>query len=391
NTFGWKGRAVYQVLTDRFSPEGVANRCGDLRGYCGGTFNGLTKNLEYVKEMGFDAIWISPVIANDPEGYHGYYAYDLYTINPKFGTADDLKRLIAAARAKDIYVMVDIVANHLGAHNITTLSDFPAPFSSPDKFHKFCNIDYNNQTSVEQCWLDRKLPDLDTENPEVVKSLNDWIAWLSREFGFDGLRIDTAKHVRLEFWPDFIKSSGNLFSMGEVLSDNVPFTASYQPSMQSLLNYPAYYKIYRGLFESGNRGKSMWEIESQLANDRAAYQDTSVLGTFIDNHDQPRFADLNSDPVALKNALALALFTDGIPVIYYGTELAIKSPGTSGPIDPRNRQPLWDQLRTVWYAGNQAMMNARSVRGFLGTLLRIRRANVVGALGAFFVGSRHTR
>ncbi|KAJ3215893.1 hypothetical protein HDU67_010195 [Dinochytrium kinnereticum] len=394
--FGWKGRTVYQILTDRFAPstDDATKPCNNLRSHCGGTFNGITRNLDYIKELGFDAIWISPVVqtsdqnpnrspaSDDPEGYHGYYAQDLYTINPKFGTADEFKTMIAAARALDIHVMIDVVANHLGIHN-ATLDQLPAPFNDASRFHKQCQIDYGNQTSVEQCWLDRTLPDLDTENEEVVKALYDWIRWLADEFKFDGLRIDTAKHVRLDFWPDFVKSSGNLFSLGEVLTSDISFNARYESAM-GLLNYPSYFRISRGVFGS-NRG-SMWEIESQLANDRILYKDTSMLGTFLDNHDQPRFADLNGDPSVLKNALTLTLFSDGIPIVYYGTELGIRSPGT-GDIDPRNRQAFWDQLTSVWYTPQSA--SSRSIKGFLQTLLRIRRSVTVGSGGRSFVHSKH--
>ncbi|KAJ3096836.1 hypothetical protein HDU96_000633, partial [Phlyctochytrium bullatum] len=382
--FGWKGRSVYQLLTDRFatSVEDDARKCDNLRNYCGGTFKGITRNLDYLKDMGFDAIWISNVVAQDNEGYHGYYPYNLYQINPKFGSSDDLKALIAAAKSKDILVMVDIVANHLGAHNISSYSDFPAPFGAlgDSAFHRRCDIDYGNQTSVEQCWLARTLPDLDTERPEVVTALYDWISWLFTNYAFDGLRIDTAKHVRIDFWPGFVAKAGNTFTLGEVLTNDIPFSATYQTAMGSVLNYPGYYGVYRGVWEGR---KSLWSIEQQLASDRAFYADTSVLGTFLDNHDQPRFADLNNDPTALRNALALMAFTDGIPITYYGTELFATSPG-QGDIDPRNREPLWDLRSRVG-----ATADSREVKGFTQTLMRARRQLVVGSRGADFVGARH--
>ncbi|KAJ3099881.1 hypothetical protein HDU97_002710 [Phlyctochytrium planicorne] len=385
--FGWKGRTVYQVLIDRFAPPSRqdAKVCGDLRSYCGGTFTGLTRNLDYVKESGYDAIWISPVVQNDPEGYHGYFAQNLYQVNPKFGTADELKELIAQAHARDIYIMVDVVANHLGGHNITSYSQFPNyPFNETSSFHSFCNIDYNNQTSVEKCWLGSTLPDLDTENPKVVTALYDWIGWLTKEFAFDGLRIDTAKHIPKEFWPGFVKASGNLFSIGEALGNDAGFVGSYQPSLPSLLNYPAYFSLYRSVFADSS--KSMWAIESQLANDRASYIDTSVLGTFLDNHDQPRFSDLNADPSMLKNALALAAFSDGIPVIYYGTEFGIRSPG-SGPTDPRNRQPFWEFYTAATYG--QDLQTSRILRGYSQSIFRARKNIIAGASGEAFVKGRH--
>jgi alpha-amylase len=70
----WRSRAVYQVLTDRFAKEGGGGACGDLSNYCGGTYKGMIEHLDYIEGMGFDAIWISPVVDNWANGYHGYWA-----------------------------------------------------------------------------------------------------------------------------------------------------------------------------------------------------------------------------------------------------------------------------------------------------------------------------
>ena len=119
-TAEWKQRSVYQVLTDRFYKAGGGSACTNLSAYCGGTFTGLTDQLNYIQNMGFDAIWISPVITNYENastnmwGYHGYWALNWETINAHFGTAQELQALVDAAHAKGIWVMVDVVANHSG-------------------------------------------------------------------------------------------------------------------------------------------------------------------------------------------------------------------------------------------------------------------------------------
>jgi alpha-amylase len=83
----WKTRTVYQILTDRFGrSDGSTSKCNNLGNYCGGTFKGIQKNLDYIKGMGFDAIWISPVVDNSPGGYHGYWAANWEKINSHFGT-----------------------------------------------------------------------------------------------------------------------------------------------------------------------------------------------------------------------------------------------------------------------------------------------------------------
>jgi alpha-amylase len=84
-----------------------------LSNYCGGTFKGIQNNLSYIKGMGFDAVWISPVVENSANGYHGYWALNWNNVNPYFGTAQELKDLVTAAHAEGIWVMVDVVANHV--------------------------------------------------------------------------------------------------------------------------------------------------------------------------------------------------------------------------------------------------------------------------------------
>jgi len=117
----WKTRVIYQLLTDRFAlPPGNSSTtgCADLKKYCGGTFSGITAHLDYIQALGADAIWISPVVLNQPDAYHGYAAKDLYTINPIFGGEQGLKDLVAAAHKRDIYVMVDVVANQSVQHEL---------------------------------------------------------------------------------------------------------------------------------------------------------------------------------------------------------------------------------------------------------------------------------
>lgn len=161
----WKSRTVYQVLTDRIDKTNGAQGtyCNDLSQYCGGTFKGIERNLDYIEGMGFDAIWISPIVKNWPGSYHGYHCVDLYKINENFGSEQDLKDLISAAHSKGIWVMLDVVANHMGPSN--DFSKF-SPFNSADHYHPQCDINWDDQNSIEQCWL-AGLADLNQSNDWV--------------------------------------------------------------------------------------------------------------------------------------------------------------------------------------------------------------------------------
>jgi alpha-amylase len=157
-------------------------------------------------------------IVDTDKGYHGYWAEDLYKVNHHYGTPEELKALVSECHKRDIWVMLDVVANHMG----NARSDFSHfhPFNQASHYHSYCLIkNYNNQKEVEFCRIGddgSSLPDLDTENPEVVQELNKWIRWVVKEYDFDGIRIDTVKHVRKEFWDDFSHNAG-VFAIGEVL------------------------------------------------------------------------------------------------------------------------------------------------------------------------------
>ena len=115
----WRKRSVYQILTDRFyRSSGDTSPCMDLSRYCHGDFKGITAKLDYIKGMGFDAIWISSPLDNlegheEADGYHGYWHKNWEKINHHFGTEEDLHELVKTYQSNGIYVMVDVVPNHV--------------------------------------------------------------------------------------------------------------------------------------------------------------------------------------------------------------------------------------------------------------------------------------
>ena len=232
------GAQLLQLLTDRFALEGGGTApciTGD-RKYCGGSYRGIINKLDYIQNLGFDAIWISPIVANTEgvttygEAYHGYWAQDIYKLNPHFGTAEDLVALSKALHQRDMYLMVDVVVNHFGPVDPSTSYASFNPFDQSSYFHPYCLItDYNNQTDVEQCWLgDDKLAlaDVNTENPLVTWTFYTWIQSLVKKYGIDGLRIDTVKHVSKDFWPAFSAFSG-VYTVGEVYHGDTAYVKDY--------------------------------------------------------------------------------------------------------------------------------------------------------------------
>ncbi|XP_013396432.1 acid alpha-amylase [Lingula anatina] len=341
----WKSRVIYQLLTDRFHNPSAGGSCGNLRDYCGGTFQGVIKKLDYIQGLGVNAIWISPVVENTPGGYHGYWAKNISNINPKFGSPQDLKDLVSACHARGIWVMVDVVGNHMGyppgcpGCSMQQETDFSSlwPFNRAEHYHNYCDIkNWGDAHEVEYCRL-AELPDLNQDNSYVRETLKAWIHNLVQTYGFDGIRIDTIPEVKPQFWNEFGQSSG-VFQIGEVDNGDPDYDSPFQGPLTSVLNYPMYWTL-RNVFQQKSAG--MRTIGDRLREEAAKFKDMTVLGGFVDNHDNPRFLSINKDWTSLKNALAYTLMARWIPIVYYGTEQAY-----AGGNDPYNRESLWPNYNT---------------------------------------------
>ena len=327
----WKSRSIYQVLTDRFARTSSTGSC-NLSQYCGGNYQGIINHLDYIKGMGFDAIWISPIVENTEGSYHGYHLTNLYNLNSHFGSESDFKSFVSACHSKDIWVMVDVVGNHVGP--VGTDYSKINPFNSADHYHEPCDIvDWNNQWQVENCRLSG-LPDLKQENSWVAQTLIDWIGDIVSKYNIDGIRIDTIMEVPKDFWDSF-RSSAGVFQIGEAFNGNINYVADYQNHLDSVFNYPLYYTI-----ESSFCG-SFRNLEGYWQNSRNIWPAPQYAATFVENHDNPRFLNRCNDRAKFTNAVVFSLIWEGVPVFYYGGEQYY-----SGGADPNNREPLWDNYNT---------------------------------------------
>ena len=327
----WKSRSIYQILTDRFARTSDTGEFNYSK-YCGGNYQGLIQKLDYIKGMGFDAIWISPIVENIEDSYHGYAMTNLYNLNSHFGSEEDFKELISACHEKDIWVMVDVVANHVAC--VGTDYSRITPFNSAEHYHDRCDIvDWDNQWQIENCRL-CDLPDLKQENDWVTEKLLEWINDIIIKYDIDGIRIDTIMEVPKWFWDKFRESAG-VFQIGEAFRGDVDYVADYQNHLDSVFNYPLYYTI-----ESSFCG-SFRNLEGYWFNSRSKYPEPQYVATFVENHDNPRFLNRCNDRAKFTNAVVFSLLWEGVPVFYYGGEQYY-----SGGADPNNREPLWDNYNT---------------------------------------------
>ncbi len=339
----WQNEIVYMVMTDRFR-NGDPSNDGDATTsrpswWQGGDLAGVIDSLDHIRSLGATAVWITPVASQMPGGYHGYWARDPTAVDPHLGDMATLQRLVRAAHERGLRVILDVVINHLGPDH-PWLSD-PAKAAW---FHPRCEIQYTDQKSVEDCWL-AGLPDLNTENADVRAWIEGWTADLVRESGVDGLRLDTARHVPAAFlaeWSAKLKAEfPRLWILGEVWSDDYRYQRTYlDAGLDAVTDFFTYENVGRALGPSEDLS---WlrlppPVAESYLGDRA-----TARATFIDNHDVPRFVGPSPDADArarLRQALAYLLTAPGVPVLYYGTEVALP-----GGADPDNRRFMpWDQV-----------------------------------------------
>lgn len=390
----WRDESIYMVFTDRFADGDASNneatpgarfRPTNPRGIHGGDFKGIRKNLDYIKNLGATAIWITPVFLNDSSSaWHGYGAIDFTTISPQLGGLAGLRELTQAAHDRGLRIILDVVVNHVGA--VATSDDPgwprfrkdgppyklrwinadripPAPFNRLDWFHDRGQVGNWNDPVESVIGQFYTLNDLKTKLPEVRAALTDVCKKLIEQTDCDGFRVDTVRHVEREFWPDWLRAmrqhaatlgKTNFLMFGEVHSPNDQLLGSFttNSAFDSLLDFPLYYAIDRVIRE-GAPTRQLTERFQKLAEPTYSSKATNNLVTFIDNHDLPRFLAENKamgDTNKLTHALVLLYTLQGIPCLYYGTEQ-----GFNGRGDPQNREdmkfdatsPLYHLIKTL--------------------------------------------
>jgi alpha-amylase len=381
----WQAQSIYQIITDRFYDGDPSNNNADGnydpaghsgRSVHGGDFKGIEQKLDYVKALGATAIWISPVVLNGRGEFHGYAGRDFYKVDPHWGTMADLQQMVAAAHARGLLVIDDIVANHGG--NLLTSDDpgypafkypdgyklrfrnpertYPPPFdlnaahpALTDLFHNYgVTKNYKNATEVELGSL-AQLDDFKTESPYVRDQMIQIYKYWIEQAGFDGFRIDTVKHVDMPFWEAFCPAirqfaaahgKPDFFMFGEVLTSSESKCGSYigPDKLDSVLDYPLFEKVNSVFGRADGNTRQVEEHYTAIASNYAAPARMRLV-TFLDNHDQPRFlsrgvANNNTDHV--KVALTFLYTARGIPCLYYGTEQAF-----NGATDPYDREDMF--------------------------------------------------
>lgn len=285
----------------------------------------------------------SPIVENidsvtgHGEAYHGYWTHNMNNLNDHFGTEDDLKHLVDAVHAADMYIMIDITINSIawpGPPESIEFDTFDSPFNEPESYHPFCWVNWTNATSILECWMgDEKVALLDvfTEKAAIRDTYSSWIKDLVAKYNPDGLRIDAVKSIERDFFPSFTEAAG-VFTMGEIYEPNPALCCGWQPHVPGVLGFSLAWVTADAFNNSGGGVPNLIQLLDQTQTNC----DVQLMGNFIENHDLPRYAGITNDEHQRINALAFQFVIDGMPVVYYGQEQAF-----TGQFDPWNREALW--------------------------------------------------
>ena len=381
----FRQETIYFLVVDRFydgdpeNSEGPNPELYDPEGkdwgkYWGGDLQGVIDKLDYLKDMGVTAVWLTPLFEQvealfiEQAAIHGYWIKDFKRLNPRFIAKGDNPSINQTQETKD--TVFDKLVYELHQRNMKLVLDIVCNHSNPDFsgkkgelyddgvkiadfnddednwYHHYGEVqNWEDEWQVQNC----ELSGLATFNENNIAYRN-YIKsaikqWLDR--GVDALRVDTVKHMPIWFWQEFnadiLTHRPDVFIFGEwIYSDprNERSVEFVNESGMTILDFGLCVAIREVLGKGAEAGFSL--VQDVLDLDFQYYGATELI-TFIDNHDMPRFQSLNPDPEMLRVAICLIMTTRGIPCIYYGTEQYLHN-DTEGGNDPYNRPMMekWD-------------------------------------------------
>ena len=408
---------LYLIMPDRFADGNSDNNTlkelnfpvsvdrNDPNARHGGDLKGIENNLDYIESLGVTAIWLNPVLENDMPGgaYHGYATTDYYRVDPRFGTNDEYRNLIAESHKRGIKVVMDMIFNHSGSSH-PWIDDLPSKdwlnYPDGDKLTNFrlstindpYASDYDRTRSVKG-WFVPSMPALNQENPHMMRYLIQNSIWWIEYSKIDGIRMDTYPYADMapmaQWIADVQKEYPGYNIVGEAWYGDVAGTAYWQrgsrlnkqgdPNLPTVMDFPTMIIATQAFHENTlEYGQGLNKIYNRLSLDYLYENPKNVL-TFLDNHDTDRF--LLTEPQNLgswKQGVAFLLTTRGIPQIYYGTELLMHGDKNKTAGDVRKDVPggfPGDTINAFSKEGRTALQN--EAIDFLSKVATWRKGNKV--------------
>ncbi|MET2985836.1 glycoside hydrolase family 13 protein [Aureibaculum conchae] len=375
---------IYLITPDRFANgNSINDKVSGLRDQTlnreqdyfrhGGDIKGIINHLDYINDMGFTAIWSTPLLTNDmsESSYHGYAITDYYQVDPRFGTIETYVELADKMRGKGMKLIMDQVANHCGIEH-WWMKDLPFDDWINDQKNyeeNKANWDWKNtnhsnhrrttnqdiyaseydRKGNNEGWFVATMPDLNQRNPFMATYTIQNSIWWIETLGLGGIRQDTYPYPDKDFMADWagaiMKEYPNFSIVGEEWSLNPLLVGywqtgsnnkdGYESNLTSTMDFPMQHNIVEAIKEEESWDKGLVKIYEGLAND-FHYTKPKDIMIFPDNHDMSRiYTQLDEDLTKTKMALATILLLPRIPQIYYGTEVLlsdVEKPGDHGLI-----------------------------------------------------------
>ncbi len=317
----WHQQAlVYHVFIDRFNPGAGQGwkPAENLSGFFGGTLRGVIEKLDYIQGLGYNTIWLSPFFVSN--SHHGYDAIDMYRVEPRYGTNEDLFELIEALHRRGMRIILDFVANHWSNLHFT-LQEAQKERNSP-YYDWYLWKEWPGRYEGYFGLLEMPKLNLKLGMPARQYLLDCARFWLER--GFDGFRCDFAYGPPMDFWVDFRRAcktaKPDCWLFAEVIQSadqQKPFAVAFDGIIDFLLADALRQTLGFGRW-------SLERFESFLQRHETYFGSSLDRLTILDNHDMNRFLYMSDDDPQRLKLGALALYTlPGMPINYYGTEAGV--------------------------------------------------------------------
>ena len=394
--FDWDEAVIYFAVTDRFFDGDASNNdaygVGDYNtgkkggsSYHGGDFAGLNQKLDYLKDLGVNTIWITPIVENIKEdqhdketdtatyGYHGYWASDFTKLNGHLGTEEQFEALLEVAHSKDMKIMVDVVLNHAGYGTEDHFNDIL--MDADGKKISMIRDDSNTISGDDKYDALSGLPDFVTENKAVTDQLVAWqTGWMSK-YSIDYYRVDTVKHVETTTWAAFknslTKVNPDFKMIGEYSGAGYANNAGElgTGTMDALLDFD--FNDFAQNFVTGN----ISSVENSLQKRNSAINNTATMGSFLSSHDEDtlQYKLVSESKISeeeaynlMKVAATLQITAKGQPVIYYGEEIG-QGGANNWPFQTNRRDFDWTELE-------EQKADSSSIYNHYKTMIAIRNA-----------------
>ncbi len=311
---------IYQIFVDRFWPGENSSWLPSQNpaDFHGGTLRGITEKLDYIEELGVNCIWLSPIFPSP--SHHGYNATDLFSLEPRIGTLEDLKELVTRAHERGIRILLDFVANHISdKHPI-----FQDAYSNKESpyYDWFTWLEWPNE--YQTFFGVQELPELNLNNPDARQYIIDAAVYWINECQIDGFRLDFAHGPDLDFWSAFRhatkRANPDIWLFGEVI-ETAELQKAFDGKLDGTLDF-LLIQALRGAFAFGS-----WDMEkfdAFLASHESFFDKGFSRPSFLDNHDTNRFLWVVKGNTSKLQVAALCQFTlSGPPITYYGTEVGL--------------------------------------------------------------------